>query len=293
MVHDRTMQGAHRRCAPFFILLLCLFTYPAQAQDIALPERCQVPTRDHGSARVEFVYDGDTVRLQDGRRVRLISLDTPEFNHRNDALEPEPFAEEARQALTELLAAHGNRVRLVHDREREDRYQRSLAHLFTPDGQSITALMLARGLGMRLTIPPNDWNIDCYQDAERFAGNAELGIWSLGQNRLFEAADLPRDSDGFRRVEGRITRIGESRRAIWINLEGDVALRIDRQDLGYFPDLSVEQLQQLVGMQVRGRGYVYTHRGQLRIRLRHAADLTLPVIDTATPLVKPDTVTEP
>jgi len=287
------MQGAHRRCAPFFILLLCLLAYPVQAQDLILPERCQAPTRDHGSARVEFIYDGDTVRLRDGRRVRLIGLDTPEFNHRDDAQEPEPFAEEAHQALTELLAAHGNRVRLVNDREREDRYQRSLAHLFTPDGQSITALMLARGLGMRLTVPPNDWNVDCYQDAERLAGNAELGIWSLGQNRLFEAADLPRDSDGFRRVEGRITRIGESRRAIWINLEGDVAMRIDRQDLGYFPDLSVEQLKQLVGMQVRGRGYVYTHRGQLRIRLRHAADLTLPVIETAIPVVTPDTVTEP
>lgn len=266
------MQGAHARCALFFAALfaaLLLATAPALAQ---LPESCLPPGQDHGKARVDFVYDGDTVRLVDGRRIRLIGLDTPEFHHRDERREAEPYAVEAHEALKALLAEHGQQVLLVHDRQRHDRYQRTLAHLYTPDGRSITALMLQQGLGTRLTIPPNDWNVDCYRDAEREAGIAQRGIWSLSQNSLFEATELPRDATGFRRVEGRVTRIGESPRAIWINLEGDVALRIDREDLQFFPDLDVTSL---MDARVRGRGYVYNHRGQLRIRLRHAADLEI------------------
>lgn len=266
------MQRAHARCALFFAALLAALLLAASPALAQLPESCLPPGQNHGQGRVDFVYDGDTVRLTDGRRIRLIGLDTPEFHHRDERRDAEPYAEEARKALMALLAEHDHQVLIVHDRERHDRYQRTLAHLYTPDGRSITALMLHQGLGTRLTIPPNDWNVDCYRDAEREASIAQRGIWSRSENGLFDTRDLPRDSTGFRRVEGRVVRIGDSPRAIWINLEGDVALRIDREDLQFFPDLDVTNL---VDTRVRGRGYVYNHRGQLRIRLRHAADLQI------------------
>lgn len=37
------------------------------------------------SARVEHVYDGDTVRLADGRKVRLIGVNTPELGREGRA----------------------------------------------------------------------------------------------------------------------------------------------------------------------------------------------------------------
>jgi micrococcal nuclease len=265
-------------------LALLLAASPALAAPpgtaVPLPESCRAPVEDHGHATVAYVYDGDTVRLIDGTRVRLIGLDTPEFHHRDPDREPEAFAARARETLTAVLSASGHRIRLVHDQERHDRYRRTLAHLFTPDGQSISALMLAHGLGTRLTIPPNDWNLACYRDAEQSADAAGKGIWSRPENQLFEAADLPRDAEGFRRVAGRVVRLGESSRAIWINLEGDVALRIDREDLQYFDGLDVESLKD---RRVRGRGYVYNHRGQPRIRIRHPADLEIIDPPTETP----------
>ncbi|OOG25988.1 nuclease [Thioalkalivibrio denitrificans] len=276
------MQRARRWRALFLVRgalpILCLTALltgaPAQAQTpwtpVDLPESCQSPDHVHGRATVAHVFDGDTVRLDDGTRVRLIGLDTPEYHHRNPDLDPEPFAEEAHDALSALLAYHGHQVIVVHDRELHDRFQRLLAHLFTPDGQSVTALMLAQGLATRLTIPPNDWNLDCYRDAERRAGEARLGLWALPEHRLFDARELPRDAEGFRRVEGRVVRIGESSRAVWINLEGDVALRVDHPDLANFPELDVRALE---NQRVRARGHVYNHRGQPRIRIRHPANL--------------------
>lgn len=239
---------------------------------IALPVSCTAPQTDHGSATVDRVIDGDTVRLHGDVHVRLIGLDAPEFHHRDEARAVEPFAREARDALTDLLAAHDDRVHLVHDRERRDHYRRSLAHLFTPNGRSITALMLSQGLAVRLTIPPNEWNLDCYRDVERTAREAGLGIWSQPRYRLHEAHELPRDAEGFQRVQGRVARLGASSRAHWINLEGDVALRIDRADLHHFPDLDLGALE---NARVSARGYVYNYRGQPRMRIRHPADLEI------------------
>jgi micrococcal nuclease len=274
--HRRALFALDVPIRHLLALALLLVASPAPALPpaaaVPLPESCQAPVEDHGHATVDHIYDGDTVRLNDGTRVRLIGLDTPEFHHRDPDREPEAFAARALEALTAVLAANGHRVRLVHDRERHDRYQRTLAHLFTPDGQSISALMLAQGLGTRLTVPPNDWNLDCYRDAERGADAGGKGIWSRPENRVFEAADLPRNAEGFRRVTGRVVRLGESSRAHWVNLEGDVALRIDRKDLQYFDGFDVESLQD---RRVRARGHVYNYRGQPRIRIRHPADLEI------------------
>ncbi|WP_412852307.1 thermonuclease family protein [Ectothiorhodospira shaposhnikovii] len=240
------------------------------AQAVTLPESCGGPAGRVEQARVNHVHDGDTVRLSDGTRVRMIGLDTPEIFWRENSAEP--FGHEARDALIEILEAHDHQVLLVHDRERQDRYQRRLAHLFTPDGRSIHAELLARGLAVALTIPPNDWNLQCYRDAEAQARDAGLEIWEQEHLRVFAARELPPDSEGFRLVEGRVVRLGESQRSHWINLEGNVAFRIDHEDMTHFPGLDLATLQ---GRQVMGRGIVYSHQGQPRIRIRHPADLQI------------------
>ena len=254
--------------APWIGALVALCLGTAQAAD--LPDSCGGPQGRTSQGQVDHVYDGDTVRLTNGTRVRLIGLDTPEIFWREQTAEP--YGHEARDALVELLREHDNQVLLVHDAERKDRYQRTLAHLFTPDGQPITALMLRQGLATALTIPPNDWHVECYRDTEALARGEALRIWSLEHLEAFEAEELPRDAEGFRIVTGEVVRIGLSQRAHWINLEGNVAFRIDREDMQYFPDLDIDALR---GEQVEGRGFVYTHRGQPRIRIRHPVDLRI------------------
>lgn len=236
----------------------------------SLPESCQQLSVQGKPAKVQHVVDGDSIRLQDGSRVRLIGLDTPEILWRERRAEA--YAHEARQALIDLLDTLDQRVLLVGDEEAQDRHQRSLAHVFDRDGRPIAAILLTRGLARSLIIPPNTAFLDCYLDAEAQAREHGRGVWSRPEMQVFQSLELPRDTRGFRRVEGRVTRIGQARHSVWINLEGNVALRIDRKDLAQFPDLVPEKL---LDRRVRGRGFVYEHQGQLRMRLRHGAELEL------------------
>jgi endonuclease YncB( thermonuclease family) len=64
-------------------------------------------------ARVDFVGDGDTIQLVDGRRVRLVQIDAPE-------LVGECYGQEARAALRRLVS-DGARVRLVRDPALDDK----------------------------------------------------------------------------------------------------------------------------------------------------------------------------
>ena len=68
------------------------------------------------------VYDGDTLTLDDRRRVRFLGIDTPELK------EKEPFSEEARD-LTHRLC-HKKDVWLVQGEEAEDKYGRLLAFVY-------------------------------------------------------------------------------------------------------------------------------------------------------------------
>ena len=88
------------------------------------PARATTCALDHAdeTVRVERVFDGDTVRLADGRHLRFIGLDTPEVAH--DRRPAEPYADEAARAVQQLIAAGDHRLRLRHDAEAQDRYGR-------------------------------------------------------------------------------------------------------------------------------------------------------------------------
>lgn len=219
--------------------------------------------------RVETVHDGDTIRLNDGRKLRLIGLDSPELGHNGAA--SQPYAEQARTTLQRLLEGQPF-VQLRYDTERQDRYQRTLAHAYLEDGRSITALLIEQGLATALAVPPDLWNHECYQAAEQHARTAQRGIWSLPAYQLVESTALTADAEGFHLIRGRVTRVGESRKSIWLTLEGDVALRIARDDLHYFTTPPT----QLRGRTLTVRGWPHADiRGRLVVRVRHPAALEI------------------
>lgn len=75
--------------------------------------------------RIASITDGDTIKLGDGRSVRLIQIDTPELNG------SECYAKEAQQALARLLAKKGA-LRLTTDPnlDKVDAYGRLLRYLY-------------------------------------------------------------------------------------------------------------------------------------------------------------------
>lgn len=245
--------------APLASVLLLLL--PVAAGAVACPA-----DRVDRAVTVERVRDGDTVRLDGGDELRLVGIDTPELGR--DGAPDEPFAAAARDALARLLAAHEERLHLRLGAERRDSYGRLLAHAYLPDGRSVTQVLLERGLGARVTVPPNTWGHRCYAAAEAGAREAGRGIWGLERYRGVSARELAPDAGGFHVVSGRVRRVGASDDAFWLELDG-LTLRLARNDLAaYFEGL---EPRALAGRRLRVRGWIYRVRGQARMNLQHPA----------------------
>lgn len=122
--------------------------------------------------------DGDTlhVRRLTGQRetVRLIGIDTPELHHPT-----KPVGCYAQQAKDELarLAPLGASLRLELDTEGYDRYDRTLAYLWTAEGRLVQADLLAAGAGTVLTVRPNTRYAARLYDAQYEARLARRGLW--------------------------------------------------------------------------------------------------------------------
>jgi endonuclease YncB( thermonuclease family) len=216
---------------------------------------------------IERVLDGDTVILDNGVHLRLIGLDTPELGSRENPAQP--GADAARDFLAQLLPPGAN-VFLHYDAERRDRHGRELAHVFHPRQGNVQEEILAAGLATPLTVPPNVDFLDCYRAAAAAAMDSGLGLWRLPQYRPLAAHALPDSARGYRIVRGTVSRRAESAGSLWLELDARLALRIERADL---PQFRGYDLSNVTGAALEARGMIYRRNGQLRMRIRHPADL--------------------
>jgi endonuclease YncB( thermonuclease family) len=261
------MKNRASQWGALFVCLLLIGATPAWALE------CPAAHIDERAA-VARVVDGDTLHLKDGRAVRFIGINSPEIGH--DGKPSEPLAKEARQALKAMLGEQAT-VGLQYGRERHDRYGRLLAHVYTADGDSVEARLLAAGLAAQIIMPPNVAQLDCYQAAERRARQADKGVWQ-GIYRPTPVLQLPREVRGFRVVSGRVERVGESKRSVWLDFERrpgvgpreGLAVRIARKDLADFPDWRPQSLR---GKTLTVRGWIYAYKRQQVIRVRHPASM--------------------
>lgn len=216
-------------------------------------------------ATVKEIFDGDTLRLSDNRRVRLIGINTPELAREEKAAEP--LAVEAGKKLQQLVPA-GSVIGLRFDQQAKDRYQRILAHVFRKDGLNVAAELLRQGYGFAIVVPPNDWQTDCYFHAERQARQKGLGIWSHSYFGVKNPDQLERDQTGFMRVSGRVTRVGGGSKNIWLDMGKRFSIRLRRENLQVFANLSPDEL---TGVHVTVRGWVSYYNNKSRMSLRHPA----------------------
>jgi micrococcal nuclease len=119
-------------------------------------------------------FDGDTVRLQDGRVVRLTGIDTPEVRHGDSPAQY--YAAEAKALLERLVLQKTVRLRAVG--EERDHYQRVLAVLELEDGTNVNRRMLEEGAAFayRHKKHPAHFTDDMLQ-AQREALQAQRGFW--------------------------------------------------------------------------------------------------------------------
>lgn len=248
--------------APFVVLAFFCSPY-------AYALNCQAKQFDE-TVQVSHVYDGDTVKLSDGRKVRFIGINTPERGR--DGRPHEPFYKKASQELEKLINHSDSRLKIIYGKEKHDRYKRILAHPFTFEGKNISALLLEKGMGFTVTVPPNLAFLPCYQQAETTARNAKKGIWGHSFSAVKDVDSLSTKAGGFQRVKGTVQRVGESRSAYWLNLRRGFALRILKKDIGHF---TTYHPRDLLHKKLIARGWVSYRNKELRMTIRHPASLQL------------------
>ncbi|MET1081200.1 MAG: thermonuclease family protein [Pseudomonas sp.] len=196
---------------------------------------------------VRRVVDGDTLVLVDGRKVRLIGLNTPELAH--DGRSAEVGADAAQRRLQALVEAGGGRVGVRLGDQARDRHGRTLAHAYGVDGRNLEAQLLAEGLGWLVAVAPNGALVECQQAAERQARAARLGVWRQASVQTPERLE----KSGFALLRARVARVERNRGGLWIELQGGLTARIEPALLGLFEP---EQISTWVGRRVEVRGWV-------------------------------------
>ena len=142
-------------------------------------------------AFVERAVDGDTLKLSDKRRVRLIGVDTPELHYsekllrdskrtRKDIKEIQVLGAKAADFTRELC--EGKHVRIETDVRKTDKYGRLLAYIYLEDGTFVNAKILEEGYGQVMTIPPDVKYADYFLKLEREARKSGKGLWAITDN---------------------------------------------------------------------------------------------------------------
>ena len=147
--------------------------------------------------RVVRIIDGDALVLDTGQSVRLVGLEAPAMNWRDE--DPDPFAEDASRMLEDMVM--GREVRLYYPGLTRDRYDRALAHVETADAKGpdlwVNKEMLRRG-GARLRIyPDTSAGSEVLVEAERAARIERAGLWEEAAYLPLRASAIDPDTRGF------------------------------------------------------------------------------------------------
>jgi len=210
---------------------------------------------------VKKVYDGDTVLLDNGKKVRFLGINTPEVEGRNKSAQA--GGQEAKRWLQKALK--NKKIRLEKDVEKQDKYKRLLAHLFTEDKQHINLELVKRGLASINIYPPNLKYTDDLLRAEKQAESSGFGIWSYQQYRPKPVSQIKQGSfKGWQRVIGQIKTIRHTRKYSYLNLSDTFSLKIAKQAKKLFPNLD-----DYLGKSVEVRGWINRHKDKYTMIIRH------------------------
>lgn len=215
------------------------------------------------------VTSGTSLRLDDGREVRLVGVRLPEA-----AAGGELRAAQAAAAAEAALA------RLALDRPLRplaapvpvDRHGRLLGQIERTDGLWLQAALLEQGLVLLAPEPGAPDRHALMRASEQVARAGGRGLWAVPGWQPVATAELGGATGRFRIVHGRIERVASVGRFVYLNFGAD--WRTDFT-LRLAPDLLAADwpdLDRLVGREVEARGVVQQSGGPL-IELAHPAQI--------------------
>ncbi|MFA6164025.1 MAG: thermonuclease family protein [Methylobacter sp.] len=211
--------------------------------------------------RIKTVYDGDTVLLEDGRKIRLLGINTPEVQHRDK--KADAGGDEAKRWMIGKL--QNTKVRLETDAEKTDKYDRTLAHLFTEKKEHINLQLVEAGLAEVSIYPPNLLYVDELVRAQNQAEQSKLGIWQRPEFAPMPVSSLTEAGHtGWTRLVGKVVNVRNTRKSVYLEFSDSFEARIERKWVGLFPDLNA-----YVGKNVEVRGWLNKNRGKFSMLIRH------------------------
>lgn len=163
--------------------------------------------------RVERIIDGDTIVVQGVGTVRLIGVDTPETV---DPRRPVQYFGREASAFTRGVAA-GKVVRLEFDVDRRDRYGRTLAYVYLPDGMFLNAEIVRQGYGHAYTQFPFKF-LEQFRTYEREARQVGRGLWA-GSRTSNPSSAQPVITASDRCIDVNRAPVGDLERIIHIGTE--------------------------------------------------------------------------
>lgn len=222
---------------------------------------CRLQITEH--AKVVDVIDGDTVRLDDGRQVRLVGIQAPKLALGRKDFSDWPLAAESKSALENLL--QGQTVGLGYGGLKIDRNGRVLAHLYV-DGTAVWVQGAVVAAGMARVYTWSD-NRSCAAELlarERDARAAQRGIWALQFYGIRKPTELENEVDTFQLVEGRVVSAAEVRGRLFMNFgqdyKTDFTVTVASQDVKSFRSAAFNPAT-MPGKTVRVRGWISLQNG--------------------------------
>lgn len=215
--------------------------------------------------QVKRVYDGDTILLTNGTKVRLSGINTPEVQRRRKLAQT--GGEEAKLWLINKLK--NVKVRLETDVEKRDKYGRLLAHIFTDKKVHINLELVRAGWATVNIHPPNLKYVDELLKVQQDAEQEQSGIWNYVEYAPRQASHINKStSKGWQRIIARVTNVRHGRKYSYLNCSDDFALKIERKHMSLFPDLD-----HYIGKRIEVRGWVNKHKKRYSIFIRHPSEI--------------------
>lgn len=268
--------------------IACIAVYPAWTAATELPEAlppaaavCQLPG---GTERgVVAIIDGETLRLDDGRELRLLGILAPRATDAaTSAADAWPPAASAKAALAQL--AQGQRVRIATAGQQRDRYGRIVAHAFVrgSDGSErwLQGDLLANGHA-RAHFPGDDTPCsEALVAAEGHARGSGIGLWAHAAytpKPAWQSRILSRSPGTYQIVEGKVRRAERKGERIHLYFGRDmrsdftivVAAELARGESAW-----VARLLDATGTAIRIRGWITMSNGPM-IEVAHPVQIEM------------------
>ncbi len=203
---------------------------------------------------VARVQDGDTLKLADGRSIRVLGINAPEITLGQKR--GQPLGRESLASARQFINEAGGEVRLGYDLERRDRYGRWLAHVYDKSGRSLAVQQLRSGMAIQVAVPPNRAQESCLLAVESRARKNPTGVWRSDYWNGFQAKSLTIADTGFRVVRGKVARV-DVNSAVWLEFDGELVAQIKKSDWNAFRQKDWKSLQ---GKTLEVRGWITARR---------------------------------